>query len=62
MKYHENPKKCFFSWCDIWLSKKFVDWNITNLLPSITAPILVIQGKEDQYGTLKQVNLIKKIA
>ena len=60
MKYHENPKNAFFSWCDIWLSKKFVDWNITNLLPSITAPILVIQGKEDQYGTLKQVNLIKK--
>ena len=60
MKYHENPKNAFFSWCDIWLSKKFVDWNITNLLPCITAPILVIQGKEDQYGTLKQVNLIEK--
>ena len=59
-KYHKNPSNAFFSWCDVWLSDDFKDWDITHLVKNITSPILLIQGLEDQYGTLKQIDLIKK--
>ncbi|UKN01543.1 alpha/beta hydrolase [Paracrocinitomix mangrovi] len=58
-KYHgERYKEVFYAWNDIWLDDSFKDWNITALLPKITAPQLIIQGKDDQYGTLKQVDTI----
>ena len=59
-KYHKNPSDAFFSWCNVWLSKEFANWNITSLVKNIACPILLIQGREDQYGTLKQIDLIKK--
>ncbi len=59
-KYHNDPEKTFESWCEVWLSKNFSKWNITNLLENISCPSLVIQGADDQYGTLKQIDLIEK--
>ena len=59
-KYHKYPSDAFFSWCNVWLSKEFVNWNIASLVKNITCPILLIQGSEDQYGTLKQIDLIKR--
>ena len=41
------------------MSSSFADWNITGLL-KISSPLLLIQGKNDQYGTLEQINLIEK--
>lgn len=58
-KYHsERYKEVFFAWNDIWLDPSFKDWNIFELLPKIKCPQLAIQGKDDQYGTLKQLEYI----
>ncbi|MBD3636722.1 MAG: alpha/beta hydrolase [Crocinitomicaceae bacterium] len=58
-KYHGNRyKEVFYAWNDIWLDPSFKNWDITNLLTNIKVPVLVIQGKNDNYGTLKQVNAI----
>ncbi len=60
-KYHgDRYKEVFMAWYSIWLAPSFKDWNITKLLPSITCPQLIIQGKNDQYGTLEQVDTIQK--
>ena len=59
-KYHKNPENAFKSWCDVWLSEDFAKWNITNLIKKISCPSLVMQGNKDQYGTLKQVDLIDR--
>lgn len=54
-KYHgENTKSIFFAWVDIWLSEEFADWNIEGCLPNITAPVLAIQGEDDEFGHLQQ--------
>ncbi|MFP4031974.1 MAG: alpha/beta fold hydrolase [Desulfococcaceae bacterium] len=45
----------FWRWADTWLSPEFRDWNIEAFLPQITAPLLVIQGVDDPYGTPAQV-------
>lgn len=58
-KYHgEKTQRVFYDWADIWLKDTFIHWNIENCLPSITSPLLVIQGEEDEYATKKQVSSI----
>lgn len=55
-KYHgEKTTESFKAWSLTWLSAWFGYWNIEYLLPSIECPLLVIQGRDDQYGTEAQV-------
>jgi pimeloyl-ACP methyl ester carboxylesterase len=54
-----NVDLLFDSWTDVWLSDEFRDWNIEEYLPRITCPTLVIQGRDDEYGTVKQVDAIR---
>lgn len=58
-KYHgEKTETMFKAWSETWLSNWFNYWNIEYLLPSIAVPLLVIQGADDQYGSIDQVNSI----
>jgi len=58
-RYHgANTESMFKSWTEVWLSPEFPAWNIEEYLPAITSPVLVVQGEEDQYGTLKQVEAV----
>ncbi|MCF8297751.1 MAG: alpha/beta hydrolase [Saprospiraceae bacterium] len=58
-KYHaDNTESMFAGWVNKWSSMDFFDWNIEEALPKITAPVLVIQGRKDQYGTCEQVKSI----
>jgi pimeloyl-ACP methyl ester carboxylesterase len=58
-KYHgEKTNAVFRAWADIWLSDWFYGWNIEYILPAVTAPLLVMQGKDDQYATERQVEAI----
>ena len=45
---------------DIWLSPAFRDWNIEASLPGIDCPLLLIQGRDDEYGTLAQLDAIER--
>lgn len=46
------------SWVETWLRPDFRDWNIEEFLPRIEAPVLVIQGEHDEFGTGAQVDAI----
>lgn len=55
-KYHgEKTGQLFEAWAKTWLSDEFKSWNIENFLPGVKAPLLVIQGETDEFGSLKQV-------
>ena len=54
-KYHKDVVGAFEGWCNIWLTEEFKAWNIENYLKEITVPILLIQGKNDEYGSLDQI-------
>lgn len=58
-RYHADVESTFRGWNDIWLLPEFRGWNIEASLPGIRAPLLVIQGEDDEYGTLKQVEAIR---
>jgi pimeloyl-ACP methyl ester carboxylesterase len=61
-RYHRDPDAAFFGWNDVWLDPDFPDWNIEDVLPRIEVPLLLIQGEQDQYGTMEQLDRIERAA
>jgi len=61
-RYHEDIDSAFWGWNDIWLDPAFRAWDIREHLPAITAPLLAIQGEDDEYGTLEQIYGIARLA
>ena len=59
-RHHRDAGRTFWGWNDIWLNPEFRRWNIEEYLPQITCPTLVIQGRQDQYGTMAQVEAIQR--
>ncbi len=57
-KYHRDPAKTFWGWNDIWLHPDFRAWNIEEYLADIRCPLLAIQGCDDEYGTMAQIEAI----
>jgi pimeloyl-ACP methyl ester carboxylesterase len=55
-----NTDIAFRGWNDVWLDPDFRAWNIEEFLPAITAPILILQGEQDEYGTWRQVEAIER--
>ena len=48
----------FRGWCEAWLDPGFEHWSIEDDLPGVSVPLLVVQGRDDAYGTLRQVEVI----
>jgi pimeloyl-ACP methyl ester carboxylesterase len=61
-RHHRDPVKTFYGWNDVWLAPAFRSWNIERFLPAIRCPLLAIQGQEDEYGTMAQVDAIARQA
>ena len=59
-RHHRDADRTFWGWNDIWLHPDFRRWNIEEYLPRIQCPILIIQGLDDQYGTITQVEAIRQ--
>ena len=59
-KYHDDPDSAFWGWNDIWLDPAFRAWNIEDCLPGIACPVLAIQGEDDEYGTMDQIERIAR--
>ena len=61
-RYHDDPACAFRQWNDAWLSPEFRDFDIRAECRRITAPLLAIQGINDEYGTLAQLDEIAAAA
>jgi pimeloyl-ACP methyl ester carboxylesterase len=59
-RYHDDPEGAFWGWNNIWLAPAFRAWNIEDALPRIHCPVLAIQGADDEYGTLAQLDAIAR--
>lgn len=58
-KYHdENTEAMFWAWAETWTTDEFKSWNMEKFLPMIQCKALIIQGEDDEYGSLKQVESI----
>jgi len=61
-RHHADVDGAFWGWNRAWLDPDFRAWNLEALLPAIRAPILIVQGDADQYGTRAQVEAIARQA
>jgi pimeloyl-ACP methyl ester carboxylesterase len=59
-RYHGDAAKTFWGWNDIWLHPDFRAWNIEEFLPRVRCPVLAIQGFDDEYGTMAQLEAIAR--
>jgi pimeloyl-ACP methyl ester carboxylesterase len=57
-KYHANVDDAFWQWNDIWLSNDFRSFNIKAECKKIACPLLAIQGYDDAYGTMTQIDAL----
>lgn len=57
-RHHADADRMFRGWNDIWLHPDFRAWNIEETLPRIHCPVLAIQGFDDEYGTMAQLEAI----
>jgi pimeloyl-ACP methyl ester carboxylesterase len=58
--YHADVDTAFFSWNGPWLHPDFQKWDIIDALGYIRVPILIVQGENDQYGTLRQIEVARQ--
>jgi pimeloyl-ACP methyl ester carboxylesterase len=61
-RYHADVDVAFWQWNDIWLSDAFRRFDIREECGRITAPLLLIQGLDDEYGTMRQLDEIAQMA
>lgn len=59
-KYHSDVDVAFKGWNDAWLDPDFKDMDIADSIDHWRIPVLAIQGTEDQYGTLAQIQEIEE--
>jgi pimeloyl-ACP methyl ester carboxylesterase len=59
-RWHKDVDNAFYGWNGAWLDPKFRNWDISEYLAYIRVPVAVIQGEGDQYGTMRQVEIIRE--
>ena len=57
-KHHKDVDGAFNGWSDAWTSEEFKNWNIEKYLKHINIPTMLIQGYDDKYGTMRQLDSI----
>ncbi|MCA8869696.1 MAG: alpha/beta fold hydrolase [Rhodobacteraceae bacterium] len=58
-RHHKDAENTFRGWNDAWLDPEFVHWNIEDVIGYIRVPVLAIQGEQDQYGSLRQLDALE---
>jgi pimeloyl-ACP methyl ester carboxylesterase len=59
-RWHGDVDNAFRGWNDAWLNPDFRKWDITTELAYIRVPVLIVQGADDQYGTVKQIEAAER--
>lgn len=59
-RWHKDVDNAFHGWNGAWLDPAFRDWDISEYLAYVRVPVLIVQGVDDQYGTMRQVEIAKE--
>jgi pimeloyl-ACP methyl ester carboxylesterase len=59
-RHHDDVDATFSGWRGVWLDPAFRRWNIEGALAGVRVPTLVIQGEDDEYGTVAQLEAVRR--
>jgi pimeloyl-ACP methyl ester carboxylesterase len=59
-RWHQNVDNAFYGWNGAWLDPDFRRWDISDYLAYIRVPVAILQGADDQYGTIRQIEIAKE--
>lgn len=59
-RWHNDVDNAFYGWNGAWLDPKFRDWDISDYLAYIRVPVAILQGADDQYGTIRQIEIARE--
>jgi pimeloyl-ACP methyl ester carboxylesterase len=59
-RWHGDVDNTFYGWSDAWLDPKFRSWDISDYLAYIRVPVAIVQGADDQYGTIRQIEIAQE--
>jgi pimeloyl-ACP methyl ester carboxylesterase len=59
-RWHGDVDNAFQGWNGAWLDAKFRDWDISDYLAYIRVPVAILQGADDQYGTIRQIEIARQ--
>jgi pimeloyl-ACP methyl ester carboxylesterase len=59
-RWHKDVDNAFQGWNGAWLDAKFRDWDISEYLAYIRVPVAILQGGDDQYGTIRQIEIAQQ--
>jgi pimeloyl-ACP methyl ester carboxylesterase len=59
-RWHADVDNAFYGWNDAWLDPEFRAWDISETLAYIRVPLQIIQGADDHYGTVRQIEIARE--
>jgi pimeloyl-ACP methyl ester carboxylesterase len=59
-RWHSDVDNAFWGWNGAWLDPRFRNWDISEFLAYIRVPLAILQGPNDQYGTIRQVEIARE--
>ena len=59
-RWHGDVDNAFYGWNSAWLDPKFRDWDISEYLAYIRVPVAILQGADDRYGTIRQIEIARE--
>jgi pimeloyl-ACP methyl ester carboxylesterase len=59
-RWHTHVDNAFYGWNGAWLDPEFRSWDISEYLAYVRVPVAIIQGADDRYGTIRQVEIARE--
>src|SRR5712672_885279 len=59
-RWHRDVDNAFYGWNAAWLDPKFRGWATSEYLAYIRVPVAILQGADDQYGTIRQIEIARQ--
>lgn len=59
-RWHSDVDNAFYGWNDAWLDPTFRSWDISEYLAYIRVPVAILQGVDDEYGTMRQIEIARE--
>jgi pimeloyl-ACP methyl ester carboxylesterase len=59
-RWHSDVDNAFYGWNGAWLDPGFRNWDISEFLAYIRVPVAILQGADDRYGTIRQIEVAEQ--